>query len=108
MAHYYETVTPSLVGRGFKSRTVRNFFNLSLDISPMTGHITCGRVKWFPGGESNPGHPRDRREYLPLYYRGYVDPLYHNHHAPVASRYRRKKTPEKHPTVGYLSISDQW
>lgn len=24
----------------------------------------------LPGGESNPGLPRDRRGYLPLYYRG--------------------------------------
>ena len=35
-------------------------------------------VKWrkvkkiLPGGESNPGLPRDRRGYLPLYYRGHV------------------------------------
>ena len=26
----------------------------------------------LPGGESNPGLPRDRRGYLPLYYRGHV------------------------------------
>ena len=26
----------------------------------------------LPGGESNPGLPRDRRGYLPLYYRGVV------------------------------------
>ena len=25
----------------------------------------------LPGGESNPGLPRDRRGYLPLYYRGH-------------------------------------
>ena len=35
-------------------------------------------VKWrkvkkiLPGGESNPGLPRDRRGYLPLYYRGHI------------------------------------
>ena len=28
--------------------------------------------KILPGGESNPGLPRDRRGYLPLYYRGHV------------------------------------
>ena len=29
--------------------------------------------KWFlPGRESNPGLPRDRRRYSPLYYRGYI------------------------------------
>ena len=27
----------------------------------------------LPGGESNPGLPRDRRGYLPLYYRGCLD-----------------------------------
>ena len=26
---------------------------------------------YLPGGESNPGLPRDRRGYLPLYYRGH-------------------------------------
>ena len=26
----------------------------------------------LPGGESNPGLPRDRRGYLPLYYRGHI------------------------------------
>ena len=28
------------------------------------------KIKILPGGESNPGLPRDRRGYLPLYYRG--------------------------------------
>ena len=28
------------------------------------------KKKYLPGGESNPGLPRDRRGYLPLYYRG--------------------------------------
>ena len=28
--------------------------------------------KILPGGESNPGLPRDRRGYLPLYYRGHI------------------------------------
>ena len=27
---------------------------------------------YLPGGESNPGLPRDRRGYLPLYYRGHT------------------------------------
>ena len=27
----------------------------------------------LPDGESNPGLPRDRRGYLPLYYRGLAD-----------------------------------
>ena len=36
------------------------------------------RKKWrkinvLPGRESNPGLPRDRRRYLPLYYRGLTD-----------------------------------
>ena len=35
----------------------------------------CGKIKRkinlkLPGGESNPGLPRDRRGYSPLYYRG--------------------------------------
>ena len=29
--------------------------------------------KFLPGGESNPGLPRDRRGYSPLYYRGLGD-----------------------------------
>ena len=29
-----------------------------------------GKKKLLPGGESNPGLPRDRRRYSPLYYRG--------------------------------------
>ena len=31
------------------------------------GHV-CQKI--LPGRESNPGRPRDRREYSPLYYRG--------------------------------------
>ena len=31
------------------------------------------KMTHLPGGESNPGLPRDRRGYLPLYYRGCVD-----------------------------------
>ena len=28
--------------------------------------------KYLPDGELNPGLPRDRRGYSPLYYRGYI------------------------------------
>ncbi len=33
---------------------------------------------YLPGGESNPGLPRDRRGYLPLYYRGHTMFRKHN------------------------------
>ena len=32
---------------------------------------TVRKEKILPGGESNPGLPRDRRGYSPLYYRGF-------------------------------------
>ena len=34
----------------------------------------------LPGGESNPGLPRDRRGYLPLYYRGLLVLNHTTHH----------------------------
>ena len=30
-------------------------------------------ISLLPGGESNPGLPRDRQGYSPLYYRGHFD-----------------------------------
>ena len=30
------------------------------------------KTMFLPDGESNPGLPRDRRGYSPLYYRGFV------------------------------------
>ena len=37
--------------------------------------LTCRRFRksGLPGGESNPGLPRDRRGYSPLYYRGVME-----------------------------------
>ena len=32
--------------------------------------VACQKNMLLPGGESNPGHPRDSRGYSPLYYRG--------------------------------------
>ena len=34
------------------------------------GAIELEKKRFLPGGESNPGLPRDRRRYSPLYYRG--------------------------------------
>ena len=35
--------------------------------------------KELPGRESNPGLPRDRRRYLPLYYLGMLTSSYNNY-----------------------------
>ena len=37
----------------------------------------------LPGGESNPGLPRDRRGYPPLYYRGYGSQAIQKNHNPM-------------------------
>ena len=50
-------------GRGGGEQTNRV---ISLHLSRKGGLIK----KLLPGGESNPGLPRDRRRYSPLYYRG--------------------------------------
>ena len=61
-------------------KSVMSVLILSVNCS---GHVTKlpleavllgkGKKKFnLPGGESNPGLPRDRRGYSPLYYRGYV------------------------------------
>ena len=36
------------------------------------------RINWRRCRGSNPGHPRDRREYLPLYYNDVVKLLQHS------------------------------
>ena len=39
---------------------------------PLDQYLGKGKKKiYLPGGESNPGLPRDRRGYSPLYYRGH-------------------------------------
>merc|ERR1711947_15006 len=50
-------------GRGGGEQTNRV---ISLHLSRKGGL----KKKLLPGGESNPGLPRDRRRYSPLYYRG--------------------------------------
>ena len=48
-----------------------NVDNTSLTRSDMIQLNQCALIKnSLPDGESNPGLPRDRRGYLPLYYRG--------------------------------------
>ena len=43
------------------------FMKKQLDLGNTVKHKKDARL---PGGESNPGLPRDRRGYSPLYYRG--------------------------------------
>ena len=37
-----------------------------------TNKVFGKKKRQLPGRESNPGLPRDRRRYLPLYYRGHL------------------------------------
>ena len=55
--HYTITADAEM---GFKRRSKHKFHLFLLKIGK----------KSLPGGESNPGLPRDRRRYSPLYYRG--------------------------------------
>ena len=65
---YHWATSPNL----FKSRLIQhklNYFDLHRNFS-MQKLIFLEKVLDLPGGESNPGLPRDRRGYSPLYYRG--------------------------------------
>ena len=49
------------------------FFGINNSFLSEENLVNAFVKKNLPGGESNPGLPRDRRGYLPLYYRGLVE-----------------------------------
>ncbi len=51
-----------------KSQCVTNALHVLQNIRKLA--LYCTEKVCLPDGESNPGLPRDRRGYLPLYYRG--------------------------------------
>ena len=69
-------------------------------------YMTTTKLK-FPGGESNPGVPCDRRGYLPLYYRGHIRNLLKQqktrsiftHHIHLKSTVYMKKTHLRQPGI---------
>ena len=48
-------------------------YNLKTKLLKLFNVHVLRKTKYLPDGELNPGLPRDRRGYSPLYYRGFDD-----------------------------------
>ena len=72
----------------------------------------CWKKEILPGGESNPGLPRDRRGYLPLYYRGFdeEDPDFCRLVVSTSKNASKRKVPGKwkQPTWNLVESNDYW